>query len=113
MSMEKRAAQFAPFAALTGYGDAVAETARLTDDRIEMDESALEELDRKIAEAAACRQDISITYFVPDEKKAGGSYQTARGKIRKIMPGEILLENGQRIPAEYVIGAEIYTEITS
>lgn len=106
MPAEKRAAQFAPFAALTGYDDAVAETARLTDDRIEMDEGALEALDWKIREAASGHYEIDITFFVPDDKKAGGSYQTVRGRIRRIERGEIELEDRRRILADRIAAAE-------
>lgn len=106
MPMIKRAAQFAPFAALTGYDDAIAETARLTDDRVEMDESAVEELDRRITQAAAGKQEIIITYFVPDEKKSGGSYQTVSGRIRKIEFGEIELDDRTRIPAGRVMAVD-------
>lgn len=102
MEMIKRAAQFAPFAALTGYHDAVSETARLTDDRIELNEDALEELDREIAEAAAKGTEIEITYFVPDEKKEGGQYRTVNGRIKKVEYGQILLRDGTRIEADSV-----------
>ncbi len=106
MAMIKRAAQFAPFAALTGYGDAVTETARLTDDRIEMSETALEELNRRITEAVAGQRTVSVTYFVPDQKKAGGSYRTVTGRIRKMEMGEIVLDDGMRIPATLVAAVE-------
>ena len=99
MPMIKRAAQFAPFAALTGHEDAVAETARLTED-------AAQELNREITDALAGGLEIRIVHFVPDEKKAGGSYRETAGKIRKIEMGEIVLEDGQRIPAGDVVKAE-------
>ena len=103
MPMIKRAAQFAPFAALTGYGDAVAETARLTDDRVDLTEEAVSELSRKISEAFQEGVEIRIVHFVPDEKKAGGAYAETVGRIRKIEWGELVLEDGRRIPGENVI----------
>ena len=101
----KRAAQFMPFAALTGYEDAVAETARLTDDRPDLTQEYVSELNRKLNEALANDRDIQIVYFVPDEKKNGGAYMEVTGKIRKIEFGEIFFSDGTRIPAGNVIGA--------
>ena len=82
-----RAAQFAPFAALTGYDEAVIETARLTDSKLELDEYTKEELNRKLNFLKDNLDDLpetSITYFVPDKKKAGGIYVTKKGYIKKI-----------------------------
>ena len=82
-----RAAQFAPFAALTGYDEAVIETARLTDSKLELDEYTKEELNRKLNFLKDNLDDLpetSITYFVPDNKKAGGKYVTKKGYIKKI-----------------------------
>lgn len=87
MPIAERAAQFSPFAALTGYGDAVKETARLTDAKIELDEDAKEILDEKlkqIREQIEEHPEIEITYFQPDERKKGGSYITITGCIKKI-----------------------------
>lgn len=86
MSMWDRAAQFSPFAALTGYDDAVTETARLTDDKIELDESAQATLDMKqhiLMETISEQPEISVTYFKKDVKKAGGTYLTLTGKLKK------------------------------
>ena len=105
MPMIKRAAQFAPFAALTGYGDAVAETARLTDNRVDLTEDAVNELNRQIYEASASGREIRIVYFVPDDRKTGGSYMETMGKIRKIEFGEIILEDGSRIRTENIVDA--------
>ena len=102
MPMIKRAAQFAPFSALTGYEDVIEESARLTDDRIEPDEGVLEELDRRIREAAAAKAEVTVTYFAPDSKKAGGKYVEATGRIKRIGTGMIVLDSGDRIPAEDV-----------
>ena len=103
MPMMNRAAQFSPFAALTGYEDAVRETARLTDEKIELDEYEKEELDRKIQWIGSHLDEhipVSITYFHPDDKKAGGSYEEIVDTIRKInvYEHEILLTKGTKIP---------------
>lgn len=82
-----RAAQFAPFAALTGYDAAVTETARTTDRRIELDENERQEIDRRLGILLARlpeQTDICITYFKPDERKSGGAYISAAGQIKKI-----------------------------
>ena len=105
MPIIKRAAQFAPFAALTGYDDAVAETARLTDDRVDLTEDAVNELSRRIHEAFASGREIRIIHFVPDDRKDGGAYVEITGKIRKIEAGEIILEDGSRIQTEDVVDA--------
>ncbi|MBR2704946.1 MAG: hypothetical protein IKE91_05705 [Clostridia bacterium] len=87
MSKYERAAQFAPFAALSGYEDIIKEEGRLTDNRVEINEEAKFILDRKmqiLMNAIDKRPFISITYFVPDEKKAGGEYVTIDENIKKI-----------------------------
>lgn len=87
MSLYDRAAQFAPFAALTGYDDAVKEARRLTDSKPELDENQLEELDQKLADLMTRIEEhpeVTITYFEPDDKKEGGAYVTCVCKIKKI-----------------------------
>ncbi len=87
MSLYMRSAQFAPFAALTGYEDAVKETAREVQERIEIDEELRSILDSKlqiIIENLKFNPEISITYFVPDLKKDGGEYVTVSGIVKKI-----------------------------
>ena len=87
MSMEARSAQFAPFAALTGYEESIEETARLTDRRIELSEYEIEELNAKlnfIQEHIKERPEVTITYFQPDGRKDGGAYITVAGKVRRI-----------------------------
>ena len=91
MSLYDRAAQFAPFAALTGYDDMVNEEARYVDQQIEQDEASLELLNQKLTLIADVIEDgtkptVSITYFELDERKAGGKYITATEKIKKIDP---------------------------
>ena len=87
MSMIDRAAQFSPFQALTGYGAAIQETGRLTDRKIELSEDERIVLDMKqqilLDNIREC-PDVSITYFIPDERKAGGSYVTVTGNVKKI-----------------------------
>ena len=87
MSRMNRAAQFAPFAALTGYEESIEETARLTDRKIELSEYEIEELNAKlnfIQEHIKERPEVTITYFQPDERKEGGAYITVTGKVRRI-----------------------------
>lgn len=85
MSMHDRAAQFSPFAALVGYGDAIAETARLTDSKIELTEDETLELNanlNRLLDSLDEQPQISVTYFVPDEKKSGGKYVEKQGVVR-------------------------------
>lgn len=87
MSLQNRAAQFSPFAALTGYDDALREIARLTDRFVELDEDRKQEIDRQlyyIHEHLTQKLPVKITYFVPDSKKEGGSYVTLEGHVQKI-----------------------------
>ena len=87
MSMHDRAAQFSPFAALTGYDAAIEETARLTDRRAELAESSKEVLDKKIRaiqNAIDTIPEVTVTFFEPDLRKAGGAYRTVSGRVKKI-----------------------------
>ena len=107
MPMSDRAAQFAPFAALTGYDSAIKETGRLTNERIELDEEALTSLDRKyqlLIEALDDAPEVTIIYFQPDERKAGGQYVSATGTVKKVdtFGRRILLQDGTRIPLDSV-----------
>lgn len=108
MSRADRAAQFSPFAALTGYEDAIAETGRLTDNRIELEEDARIILDEKlrwIQEQISVRPEAAVTYFLPDSRKAGGSYVTLRGRVKKIDPYErvVVMQDGSRIQIEEIV----------
>lgn len=87
MSLYDRSSQFMPFSALVGYKEAVLETSRITSDRIILDEEMKEILDNKlgiIKEKLSLNPYVSITYFVPDNKKKGGSYLNISGNVRKI-----------------------------
>lgn len=108
MSMRDRAAQFAPFSALTGYGDTIDETARLTDGRIVLteDAKALLDLKQQLLQARIDSQpEITVTYFVADAKKSGGAYQTVKGRLLRIDPVDktLVLTDGKRIKAEDVL----------
>lgn len=111
MPMIDRAAQFSPFAALTGYDAAVKETARLTDERIEIDESSKMELDEKlrmVQESLNELPEITITFFEPDEKKSGGSYISVTGCVKKIDNYErcVIMQDKQKIPIDEIIQIE-------
>ncbi len=111
MPMSDRAAQFSPFAALTGYEDAIDETARLTDARVELGESAVEELERALAGIAARiseRPDVTVTYFVPDERKSGGAYVTRAGALKRIDEAEreLVFADGTRIAVGDIVSIE-------
>ncbi len=103
MSRENRAAQFAPFAALTGHDAAIEETARLTERRVELDEDALAELDHKwriLREHLEERPLVTITYFKADKQKDGGVYNTVVGTIENVneQQGWLALSDGTVIP---------------
>ena len=105
MPIADRAAQFSPFAALTGHGAAIEETARVTERRIELDEDAKEQLDQTLQlllERIAEQPEVTVTWFSPDKKKAGGQYHTATGKLKRIDTQEsrLILTDGNQIPLE-------------
>ena len=102
MSMHDRAAQFSPFAALVGYDDAVAETARLNDSRAELTEDEMFELNanlNRLLYSLDEQPEISVTYFVPDEKKSGGKYVEKQGVVRIFdsYSQELVFTDGVRI----------------
>lgn len=110
MSLNDRAAQFAPFAALTGHEEAIEETARLTDRPIALTDEAKEALDRTLrrladrlsageGRAEAPAPTVTATYFVPDSRKEGGVYRTVIGRVAEVdeLKRELVLEGGQRI----------------
>ena len=103
-----RAAQFAPFAALTGYEESIEETARLTDHRIELSEDDIEDINAKlnfIKEYIKERPEVTITYFQPDERKEGGAYITVTGNARRIdeVNRVLVLEDGRMILIDIII----------
>ena len=106
-----RAAIFSPFAALSGHGAAIAETARLTERRIELDEDTRAELDRRQAILLGHmdeQPEVTITWFQPDERKDGGAYLTATGRLKKLRELErlLVLADGTEIPLEDVVALE-------
>ena len=111
MSMIDRAAQFSPFQALTGYGAAIQDTGRLTDRKIELSEDERILLDMKqqilLDNIREC-PDVSITYFIPDERKAGGSYVTVTGNVKKIDDYQrlLILTDRAQIPLDEIVDIE-------
>ena len=108
MSFHDRAAQFAPFAALSGHEEALREVARLTDEPITLSENAIEIINQKLYELSqniSKNQKVSITYFRPDMKKRGGAYLTDVGRIKKIDEIEkvVVMENGIKILMEDIV----------
>lgn len=116
MPVGDRAAQFAPFAALTGYGDVIKETARQTDRKQELSEDEKELLNYKLllaCDLSGERQDITITYFVPDAVKEGGTYHNVSGKIRRVdsdSGGIIVMEDGMQIRTDFVTDIRLDSE---
>lgn len=115
MSLKQRSAQFAPFAALTGYEGQVKETARLTNKKTEINEELKEILNKKIQliqKKIKEQPQIEITYFIPDSKKEGGRYETVTNSVKKIdtYKGEIILIDGTTIAIDEIIdiSSEIY-----
>ena len=117
MSLHDRAAQFLPFAALTGYEDAIQETARITEEQISLSESEIEILNERLhilSEEQDSHPKVSVTYFVPDEKKAGGAYETTEGHVKRIDEFKriLIMTDGRKIPMEDMIelDGEIFFE---
>ena len=112
MPMLDRAAQFQPFQALTGYEDAVHETARLTDERVELTEDEKVLLDaklQKLADRLSSQPRVTVTWFQPDKRKAGGAYVTTTGQLKKIgdFEGVLILVGGKRIVIENILNIQI------
>lgn len=113
-----RAAQFSPFAALTGHDEAIKETARLTDERMELDENRKELLDVRLQllrEHLGEKPTVTFTFFEPDERKSGGAYVTVTGSVKKIEEYEnkIILEEGAAIFIDdiYAVEGELFYEL--
>ncbi len=114
MAAIDRAAQFSPFAALTGYDAAIKETARLTDKRVELDEAMKEALSNKlqmVADRLKERHEIAITYFQPDGKKNGGAYVTVINTVKKIDVYEriVVMTDSKVIPVDEIISIDIHS----
>ncbi len=112
MPMPDRAAQFMPFRALTGYEDTVRETARLTEERPALTEEEKAVIDGKLqllAEKLSDQPQVTLTYFRPDRKKAGGAYVTLTGRLKKIDDhgGALVLAGGERILLEDILDIQI------
>ena len=112
MSKSNRAAQFSPFAALTGYDDAVQETARLTADEIILSEDQIKIINSVLNEIADDLPDspyVQITYFQPDQRKQGGSYQQIFGYIKSIddVYGLVIMKGNVRIPVHQIVHINI------
>lgn len=113
MTAIERAAQFSPFAALTGHSAAVKETARLTEERIELDEHMKDTLSNSlqtIADRLGEHPEIEVTYFQPDIKKNGGAYVTVIGTVKKIDEYEwvVIMTDGRAIPMDEIINIDVY-----
>ena len=112
MPMLDRAAQFMPFRALTGYEDAVHETARLTEERVELTEDEKALLDTKLqrlADRLDSHPQVTLTWFQPDKRKTGGAYVTTTGQIKKIddFEGALILLGGERILIEDILDIQL------
>lgn len=117
LSNDSRAAQFAPFAALTGYEDAIIETARLTDKKIEIDDDTRNMLNSKLNYLNNHKNDnaeITISYFINDNKKEGGEYISKTGKIKRIDPVNefIIFEDKTKVYMEDILNitGEVFKE---
>ena len=111
MPLADRAAQFSPFAALTGHGDAVKETARLTEAKVELDEDAKARLNVRLLfleDNVKERPEVSITSFVPDKRKAGGAYVAITGAVKWIDEYEqmIVMADDTAIPIDGIVAME-------
>ena len=111
MSLQDRAAQFSPFAALTGYEDAIEETGRLTDTRMileEFDTAVLDRKYRRLSELVSQHPNITVTRFVPDERKSGGAYISTEGILKKIDTylQSVILTDGTQISFSDIVSIE-------
>lgn len=116
MSLYDRAAQFSPFAALTGHDAAIKETARLTEQKIEQSEDMISLLNEKLQMVADnLGTEVTITYFVPDEQKSGGAYVSHTGTVRRIDDYEhtLVMTDKTVIPIEQIseIESELFGEM--
>ena len=112
MSLHDRAAQFAPFAALTGHEEAIEETARITDEKIILDETVIDRINETLYEISlhlSEKWNVSISYFKPDTLKQGGAYLTDVGSIKRIDAIEklVIMDSGIKIKMEQIVGIEV------
>jgi len=112
MPMIERAAQFSPFAALTGYGAAVEETARLTDEKPELDEEQKQRIGRRLSELQSRLREepaAAVTYFVPDTRKSGGKTVSLTGTVKKVdeLGRTLLMADGTVIPFDDLYALEL------
>ena len=113
----ERAAQFSPFAALSGYEAAIREAARLTEPAVELAEDAAAALDKKLrllARQLPCRPQVTVTWFEPDARKEGGALRVFTGRLRRVdeTAGLLIFEDGQRLPLAAVraLEGEVFPE---
>lgn len=110
MTMVERAAQFGVFKAVVGHEDALHETARLTNEKMELDEYTKVELNEKLQKLATVDEpeEVSITYFLPDEKKSGGAYVAKMGIVTKVREYErdVIMDDGTEIPIDDIFEIE-------
>ena len=116
MPLEERAAQFSPFAALTGYDAVIRETARLTDRRVELDECRKQELDAALQDLSvrlATRPEVLVTFFREDRSKDGGEYVNVSGRLKKVDPytRTLVLEDGGVIPINDIYGLRLMPDL--
>ena len=115
MTNYDRAAQFSPFAALTGFEAAIAETGRLTDSRIQLEEDEKQRLDEQmqaVLKVIQTRPKVEILWFQPDERKDGGGYVSTSGCVKKIdsFSGRLILSDGRTIPLEDILSVQLKNE---
>lgn len=99
MTLQDRAAQFSPFAALTGYDSVIAEAGRLTERCVELDEGSIQQLNRQLNEILSQidhQPAVTVTWFRPDDRKEGGSYETKTGSVKKLDATKQLLQFADR-----------------
>lgn len=108
MSRQDRAAQFSPFAALTGYEETVKETARVTEERPILTEDEVADLDTRLRLAMELNVEVTVTWFRPDSRKSGGSYVTVAGKIKKAdeLQRILTMEDGIKIPIQEITAVD-------
>lgn len=114
MPVSERAAQFSPFAALSGHQEAIKEAARLTDEKIELDENTKTILDQKLQSLLGCSvaPEATVTYFQKDPKKDGGSYRKATGVVTSIHPHKrtIIMEHDLEIPLDDIVDIQFSSD---